>query len=105
MEANCPDEEELILEFIDPCLTFSYQSSDIEFSGLPQKMVRVEYHNHVAKLFSTFKQSANIEAEDNIPVFLEEFAGFPQKIKGKINSVNRKIDGYVNIQHCNSVIE
>ena len=54
INANHPEEEELVVEFIDPCLTSIYQPPDVAVNGPLKKMIREEYHNHVAQLFSTF---------------------------------------------------
>lgn len=90
INANRPEEEELVVEFIDPCLTSIYQPPDVAVNGPLKKMIREEYHNHVAKLFSTSKQSANLKAGDKIPVSRENLVGFIQNAYDKINSVNRK---------------
>ena len=87
---NRPEEEELVVEFIDPCLTSIYQPPDVAVNGPLKKMIREEYHNHVAELFSTSKQSANLKAGDKIPVSRENLVGFIQNAYDKINSVNIK---------------
>jgi hypothetical protein len=46
-----PEQEELVVEFIDPCLTSIYQPPDIVVNGPLKKMIREEYHNHVFELF------------------------------------------------------
>ena len=76
INANRPEEEELVVEFIDPCLTSIYQPPDVAVNGPLKKMIREEYHNHVAELFSTSKQSANLKAGDKIPVSRENLVGF-----------------------------
>ena len=85
---NRPQEEELVVEFIDPCLTSIYQSPDVTVNGPLKKMIRED--NHVAELFSTSKQSANLKAGDKIPVSRENLVGSIQNAYDKINSVNRK---------------
>ena len=76
INANRPEEEELVVEFIDPCLTSIYQPPDVVVNGPLKKMIREKYHNHVAKLFSTSKQSAHLIAGDRILVSLENLVGF-----------------------------
>ena len=90
INANRPEEEELVVEFIDPCLTSIYQPPDVAVNGPLKKMIREEYHNHVAELFSTSKQSASLNAGDKIPVSRENLVEFIQNAYGKINSVNKK---------------
>ena len=90
INANRPEEEELVVELIDPCLTSIYQPPDVAVNGPLKKMIREEYHNHVAELFSTSKQSASLNAGDKIPVSRENLVGFIQNAYGKINSVNKK---------------
>ena len=69
IEVNCPEEEYLIVEFIEPCQASIYYTPDVEVNGPLKKMTREEHHYHVAKLFSASKQSANnIEVEDNFLV-------------------------------------
>ena len=80
----------MVEEFIDPCLTSIYQPSDVAVNGPLKKMIREEYHNHVAELFSTSKQSANLKAGDKIPVSREKLVEFIQNAYDKINSVNIK---------------
>ena len=62
IEAKCKDEEELVLEFIDSCLTSIYQFPDIAVNRLPKKMIRKEFYNHVAELLSTSKTISKYES-------------------------------------------
>ena len=68
INADRPTEEELVVEFIDPCLTSIYQPPDVAVNRPLKKMIREECHNHVAKLFSTSKKSENLKAGDKIPI-------------------------------------
>ena len=40
INANRPEEEELIVEYIDPCLTSIYQPPDVAVNGPLKKMIR-----------------------------------------------------------------
>ena len=90
INANCPEEEELIIEFIDPCLTSIYQPPDVAVNGSLKKMIREEYHNHVTKLYSTSKQSVNIRPGYKISVFREDLVGFIKNTCGSIQSPENK---------------
>ena len=75
IDAYFSAEEELVVELIDPCLTFTYQPPDIAVNIPLKKMIRDEYCNNFAKLFSTLKQSANIQARDKISSILRRPCG------------------------------
>ena len=90
IDANCPEEKELVVEFIDPCWYFIYQFPDIAVDGPLNKMIREECHNHVAKLFSTSKQSASSNAGGKILWSQNNLVGFITNAYGKINTINRK---------------
>jgi hypothetical protein len=60
--ANCLQEEELVVEFIYPCFTSIYRPPDVAVIGPLKKMIKEEYHNHVSRLFSNSKQSASLDA-------------------------------------------
>ena len=97
IDLNSVDERNFVVEFIDPCLTSICQSPELAVSGLLKKMIREEYHNHVAELFSTLNQSANVKAEDKIPVYRGDLVRFIKHAYGKINFTKEKIVGFVNI--------
>ena len=77
------DEEDLVVEFIGPCLTSIYQPPGITVSGALKKTFREEYHNHVAKLFSISKQPASIKVRDKILISGEEFIRFIKTVHKK----------------------
>jgi hypothetical protein len=85
-----PEQEELVLEFIDPCLTSIYQPPDIVVNGPLKKMIREEYHNHVFGLFRNSEEALSLNAGDKIPVSREDLVGFIENAYDKINSANRK---------------
>lgn len=77
---NRPGEEELAVEFVDPCSTPIYQPPDIAVNGPLKKTIREEYHNHVAELSNTSKQSASLKAGNKIPVSREDLVGFIENV-------------------------
>jgi hypothetical protein len=62
------EQEELVVEFIDPCLTDIYQPPDIVVNGPLKKMIREEYYNHALELFCNPEESLSLHAGDKIPV-------------------------------------
>ena len=91
IDLNSVDERNFVVEFIDPCLTSIYQHPAIAVSGLLNKMIREEYYDHIAELFSTLNQSANVKAEDNILVSREDSVRFIKHAYGKINFTKEKM--------------
>ena len=67
-----PEQEELVVEFIDPCLTSIYQPPDIVVNGPLKKMIRKEYHNHVFELFRNLEESATLNAGGKIPAVYQK---------------------------------
>ena len=55
IDANCPEEQELVVKFIDPCLISIYQSTVKAVNVLLKKMIKQEHHNNFAKLLSILK--------------------------------------------------
>jgi hypothetical protein len=60
MNGSHPEQEELVVEFIDPCLTSIYQLPDIVVNGTLKTMIREEYHNHVFELFRNSEESLSL---------------------------------------------
>lgn len=83
---NCPEEEELVIEIIDPCLTSIYQPTDAAVNGPLKKMIREEYHNHILELFRNSEQTAG----DKIPVSREDLVGLIENAFAKFNTANQK---------------
>ena len=53
-------------------------------------MVREEYHNNAAKIFSNSKELASLKEGDIVSVSQETLDGFIENAYIKINSANRK---------------
>jgi hypothetical protein len=87
------EQEELVVEFIDPCLTSIYQPPDIVVNGPLKKKIREEYHNHVFELSCNLEESLSLNAGDKIPVSPEDLVRFIENANDKINSTSRKIVG------------
>ena len=68
INAKFPGEEGLVVEFFDSCSASNSQLPYIAVHKPVKKLIREEYHNHVTKLFSNTKKSANIKVGDEIPV-------------------------------------
>jgi len=88
-----PEEEELVVEFIDPCLTSIYQPPDVAVNRVLKKMIREEYHNHVTELCRSSEQTTNLNAGDKIPVSRENLVQFIENAYNKINFRTKRIFG------------
>ena len=66
----------MVVEFIDPYLTSIHQLSDKAVDEPQKMMVRGEYHNHIATVSNTSKQSTSNIIGDKIRVTLEDLGRF-----------------------------
>ena len=82
--------EQLVLEFVDPCLTSIYQPPDVVMNAPLKRLIREQYHDHVHCLLKDESRSTKFKPEDKVTVPRETLIDFIEKAYDYINNENIK---------------
>ena len=82
--------EQLVLEFVDPCLTSIYQPPDVVMNAPLKRLIREQYHDYVNCILKDETRSIKFKPGDKVTVPRETLIGFIEKVYSIINNENIK---------------
>ena len=84
------ENEKIVMEFVDPCLTSIYQPPDVVMNAPLKLSIRHQYHNYVRELLQNPPSGIALKAGDPIAVSRETLVGFVKNAYQNINTENIK---------------
>ena len=86
------NDAELIIEFVDPCLTSVYQPPDVVMNAPLKKSIRTQYHDHVRRLIdrtNITETNESLKAGSTVKISRETLVKFVENSTDDINRENR----------------
>ena len=87
---KAPENEQLVVEFVDPCLTSIYQPPDVVMNAPLKRLIRQQYHDHVHRISQDQSQLSKFKPGDKVTVPRETLIDFIEKAYDNINKENIK---------------
>ena len=88
--SKAPPNEQLVVEFVDPCLTLIYPPPDVVMNAPLKLLVRQQYHDHAHCILQDESLSSKFKPGDKVPVPTRKIlTNFVEKAYDDIN--NQKI--------------
>ena len=81
---RAPENEQLVVEFVDPCLTSIYQPPDVVMNVVLKRLVRQQYNDYVRSLL----QDNSLKAGEKVPLQRETLIEFIESAYDLINNEN-----------------
>ena len=88
---KAPENEQVIVEFVDPCLTSIYQPPDVVMNAPLKRLIRRQYHDHIHRILQDDARSSKFKAGDKVTIPRETLIEFVEKAYDEINSDNIRI--------------
>ena len=88
--SKAPPNEQLVVEFVDPCLTSIYQPPDVVMNAPLKRLVRQQYHDHVHRILQDESHSSEFKPGDKVTISRETLIDFVEKAYEDINNENIK---------------
>ena len=88
--SKAPPNEQLVVEFVDPCLTSIYQPPDVIMNAPLKRLVRQQYHDHVHRILQDESHSSKFKPGDKVTISRETLIDFVEKAYEDINNENIK---------------
>ena len=87
---NALENEKIVVEFVDQCLTSIYQPPDVVMNRPLKRFIRSQYHDYVNQLLKKPATGSPLRAGDPVAIPRETLIGFIESAYNKINVDNRK---------------
>ena len=88
--SKVPENEQLVVEFVDPCLTSMCQPPDVVMNAPLKRLIRRQYHDHVLRMLQGDAGSSKFKPGDKVAISRETLIDFVEKAHDDINSENIK---------------
>ena len=88
--SKATENERLVVDFVDPCLTSIYQPPDVVLNSPLKRLIQEQYHDHVNNVFKIASKTQNFKAGDKVSISREKLISFVEEAYENINTENIK---------------
>ena len=84
------ENEQLVVDFVDPWLTSIYQPLDVGMNVPRKRLIRRQHHDHVHHILQVDARSSKFKLGNNVTIPRATLIDFVEKVYGDVKSENIK---------------